>query len=222
MSDEAPATGTPAVPPATPPPYAVFPDAESFQKRVEREARKALKELGVEDPAAIKSALQEYETLKAAAEESRRAQMSEVERLRADLAAREAQAQEAMSVAEEAKLRAHLYQVFSKKGITNHDYGFWLITNKLASLPDDAEPLDEEVFLEEYAKDPAMRAALGMATPVQEAPAPQMGVRPATTSPVTSPAPQPPGANPAIPAKSAMDMTGAEWVQYKQRMGLNT
>lgn len=235
-SEEKPVTGsvsaaptsapaTPAAPAApAPEPYAVFPDAESFQKRVEREARKALRELGVDDPAAIKSMLAEYGTLKNAAEEARRAQMTEVERLKTDLAAKEAQAAEAMSTAEEAKLRAHLYQVFARRGIRNFDYGFWLITSKLAGMPDDAEPLDEEAFLEASAADPATRAALGIASAEVAAPpaAPPAypGVRPATTSPATA-APQPPAPNPAIPTKTAMDMTPAEWASFKQRLGLN-
>jgi len=221
-----PAPTTPAAAPAAPEPYASFPDAESFQKRVDREARKHLKELGVEDPSTLKATLAEYETFKKQAEEAKRAQMSEVERLRADLAAKDAAAAEAMSAAEEAQLRAHLYQVFARHGVKNFDYGFWLITNKLAGLPDDAEALDEEAFLASAAQDPSMRAALGMEAPAPAAapvgaPPGVAGLRPATTTPATSPAPTPPPVNPAIPVKTAMDMTPGEWAAYKQRMGIN-
>ena len=216
-----PANATPdAPPPAAPQPYAVFPDAESFQKRVERESRKALKDLGVDDPAAIKTMLAEYGKMQAAAEEAKRQQMTEVDRLRADLATHQAKALEASSAAEEAKLRAHLYQVFSRKGVQNFDYGFWLVTNKLAGLADDAEPLDEEAFLDTMASDPATRAALGIApAPAAEPPA---VFRPANTSPVQGRAPQAPPPNPAIPNKTAMDMSPAEWVAYKQQIGIAT
>lgn len=225
MSDQqqgAPAPGAPAPAPPTPPtpgePFAVFPDAESFQKRIEREARKRLKDLGIDDPEQAKVRLDAAAALEKQAEEAKRAQMSEVERLRGDLAEKERAASGAMSRAEEAEMRAHLYRVFAEKGVRNFDYGYFAIERKLASMPDD-ETLDERAFLDELAKDPSQAVALGIAAP-PAAPAPAR-LAPVTSTPSsggfppTAPQPGAPG-----PTKTAFDMTPAEWSQYKARNGI--
>lgn len=226
MSDEkASAGGTPVVPPATAAttpapaaePFAVFPDAESFQKRVERETKKRLKDLGIDDVEQAKARLDAAAAAEKAAEEAKRAQMTEIERLRADQAKAQADAKEAMTRAEEAEMRAHLHRVFAEEGIRNFDYGFFAVTRKLATIPED-ETLDERAYLRELAKDPTQAAALGIAPPpAQAAPSAQ---RPATSTPVAGSAPLPPGAGAPAPAKTAFDMSPAEWAAYKARNGI--
>ena len=209
---EAPAPAEPSQP------YATFPDAESFQKRVEREARKHLKEIGITDPAEVKSILEEHAKLKEAAEEQKRAQMSELERMQADLqAAKEAREQAELQY-EDMRVRNHLASVFAKKGVRNFDYGFFLINKKLEGMGDE-DVLDEEEFIDELAQDPSTRAALGIAAPDDATPAP-VAKQPATTTPQV-PRPPAPGANGSA-AKSAMDMSPEEWTAYKQRIGLST
>jgi len=223
MSDEkASAGGTPVVPPATPPappaePFAVFPDADSFNKRLERETRKRLKDLGIDDPDAAKTRLDQLAAMEKANEDAKRAQMSEIERLRADQAKANADAKAAMSRAEEAELRAHLHRVFAEEGVKNFDYGFFAVTRKLESIPED-ETLDERAFLRDLAKDPTQAAALGIAAP--PAPPAPPGQRPATSTPAAGTPPLPPGAGAPAPAKTAFDMSPAEWAAYKARNGI--
>jgi hypothetical protein len=155
----------PPQPPQQPPapaPFAVFPDADTFTKRMEREAKRILKEQGIEDPAAVKAQLDEYTKLKAAQEEQRKQQLSEVERMREERNAFEAAQAKAMGRAEEAELRAHLYKVFAETGIRNFEYAFWAVTNKLGSLGE-TEELDERAWLAEQLKDPTQAAAYGYA-----------------------------------------------------------
>lgn len=152
-------------PPTQPPPqpFAVFPDADTFTKRMEREAKRILKEQGIEDPVAVKAQLDEYAKLKAAQEEQRKQQMSEVERMREERDQAQAASRDAMSKAEENQLRAHLYKVFAETGIRNFDYAFWAVTNKLSSLGE-TEELDERAWLAEQLKDPTQAAAYGYAS----------------------------------------------------------
>lgn len=195
-------------------PFATFPDAESFQKRVDREAKKALRELGIEDPQALKSILAEHESFKKAAEEAKRAQMSEVERLKADLDAKERLAQEAMSAAEEARFDAHIYRMCVKKGIRNHEYAKWMIANELSRLPEDGQ-LDEEAYFETALSDATTRAALGVEPP--PAPAVPVAKPPLNTSPYQGAAPVPGG---VIPAKTVMDLSKDEWQNRKKALGV--
>lgn len=213
----APAPTAPAAPAAPSEPFAVFPDAESFQKRIEREARKRLKDLGIDDPEQAKVRLDAAAALEKQAEEARRAQMSEVERLRTDLAEKERAATGAMSRAEEAEMKAHLYRVFAEKGIRNFDYGFFAITNKLASMPDE-ETLDERAFLDELAKDPSQAVALGIAAPAPAAPPTRPA--PVTSTPSGGFPPTAPQPGAPAPAKTAFDMTPAEWTAFKSRNGI--
>lgn len=148
-------------------PFAVFPDAESFNKRVAQATRAALKEAGITetDPAKLKLIVDEHAKQAQTAAEAERARMSEVDRLKADNAKLEAEKAAAMSSAEEEKMRAHVLRVCAQKGITNPDYAFFAIASKLNGMKD-TEELDESVFLDELMKDDKHKAALGMAGPV--------------------------------------------------------
>lgn len=149
-------------------PFATFPDADSFNKRIEREARKILKDAGLSetDPVKLKAAMDELAKVQAAQAEAERAKMSEIDRLKADLAKSEAEKAQAMSAAEEARMRAHVLGVCATKGITNTDYAMWAIANKLGAMGENEE-LDENAFLDELMKDEKQKIALGFAAPAQ-------------------------------------------------------
>lgn len=202
-------------PPGPAKPFATFEDAEAFNKRMAREAKKILKDAGVEDePAAVKAKLDRLATMEAAAAEAERAKLSEIER--AKLAETEAKAKEAVAMgqAEEARLDAHLYRVFAEERIGNFDYARFAVLQKLQALPE-GETLDERAFLAELAKDPAQRQALGMAPVVEPAP----GKPPPTTTPRLGapPAPPPPPGSPPTPPPDVMKMSAAEFADYKRR-----
>lgn len=209
----------PAPPPAQPAPFAVFPDAESFNKRVARETKKALAELGITDPDAVKGALEKAAALEKANEEAKRAQMSETERLRSEKAQADADRARAMSDAEEARMRASLFRKFAEKGVRNFDYGFFKVSSKLAEMGDDEE-LDVPAYLDELAKDPTQAAALGFV--VAAPPPPPAAPTPANTAPRPPGAPPPPAplANGAPGPKTAFEMNGDEWTRRKAQLGI--
>lgn len=215
-----PAPAPAPTPAPAPEPFAVFPTSEDFQKRVERETRKALKALGIDDPDQVRSVLEDAAKARQAAEDAKKAQMSEADRLRAEKAEAEAKASSAMSAAEEAKMRAHCYRIFAEKGVRNFEYAFFAVTSKLAAMGDDEE-LDVAAHLDGLAKDPTQAIALGIAAPAAPAPAPP--APPAQTTPRAPGAPPPPAPPPpGAPAqgKTAMDMTPEEWAQRKAGLGI--
>jgi len=149
-------------------PFATFPDAESFKKRVEREARALLKEAGLTetDPAKIKAIVDQHaQTLAAQAAEAE-AKKSEIQKAAEAAAAADLAKQQAMSAAEEAETKAHLYRTFAEQGVKNFDYAFFKVQSELAKLPDGQE-LDEVAFTKAMMADPTQAAALGVvAAPV--------------------------------------------------------
>lgn len=162
----APDPQPPAPPPADPPdpePFAVFKTSDDLNKRLAQAARSQLREMGFEDPNALKDIVAEHKKLQDEAEKQRQAQMSELEREREQRQALERQAEEAMSAAEAAELRAHLYSVFAEKGVRNFDYALWEVSSKLEGLGEDEE-LDERAYLDELLADPVKAAALGIAS----------------------------------------------------------
>ena len=184
--------------PPPPQPFAVFDSSDAFNKRMEREARRILKEQGIEDPAAVKQMLDDYAKIKAAQEEERKKQMTEVDRMREERNQFETSSKEAMSRAEEAELKAHLFQVFAEKGIRNFDYAFYKVSSKLAGLGE-TEELDERAYLDELLANETEKAALGLAAPAAPAqPVQRQGVT--TTDPAKGPTAPPAGGNPPPPA----------------------
>lgn len=219
-----PTTGPPAVAPAAPPPaepFAVFPDSEAFKKRIDRELRSALKDLGFADVEEAKRVREEHVAQGKAAEEAKRAQMTEIERLRADLGDRDRRLAEEMAAREQAQMNAHLNEVFAEKGIKNRDYARFQIVNKLASMNDD-EVLDERAFLDALATDPQQAVALGLAAP----PSTEQPRVPRLVGPTTSPGvhpgvpPAPPagGGGPKVP--TAFDKSPEEFRREMQRRGV--
>lgn len=218
----------PAVPPVAPPvtkePYAVFETEASMMERVGRLTKKQLKELGFTDEEHAKKVLEEHGKQVTAAAEAERAKMTEIERLRADIASRDkviserdATIVEVMGAREQAELRAHLNEVFVEKSIRNAAYAFHLVTTKLASLKDD-ESLDERAFLDEMAKDPAQAAALGIAAPIP----PEAKPGGVTTSPRPpgAPPPPPPAVNPGQKPFDFRTASPTEMAAYKRQHGI--
>lgn len=151
-------------------PFASFPDAESFKKRVEREARSLLKEAGLTetDPVKLKAIVDAHAKAQADAAAAEEAKKSEIQRAAEAKAKAEADAQAAMSAKEEAEMKAHLYRVCAEQGVKNLDYAFFAVSAKLNTLKDNEE-LDEVAFIQGLMKDPTQAAALGTAAPVQVA-----------------------------------------------------
>lgn len=194
--------------PAPAAPFAVFPDADSFNSRVSRETRKQLRELGIESPDELKKLREEHQRLQEEAEKQRQAQMSEIEREREARQKFEREAADAMSSAEQAELKAHLYEVFAEKGIRNFDYALWEVTHKLAELEDD-EQLDEYAFLDEIMEDPSKRVALGLEVA-------NKAVGAHTTDDSKGPQPRPPGGG-TEPPKDAFAKDSQEFKEELQR-----
>ena len=172
--------------------------------------------MGIDDPAEVKKILD-------ARKEQERAQLTENERLKADLVTANAKTVAAETEAGKMRTRTHLAGVFAQKGVKNFDYGYFLISQKRESLAE-GEEFDENSFLDELAKDPASVAALGMAAIAAAPAAPGAApAAPANTSPTAPGAtPTPAAANPAVPVKTVMDLTPDEWAAKKQEMGLAT
>jgi len=167
--------------------------------------------MGIDDPAEAKKLLD-------ASKEAARAQLTENERLKADLATANAAKDAAEGAATAMRERTRLAGVFAQKGVKNFDYGYFLVSQKQASLAE-GESLDAGEYLDTLAEDPASVAALGMAA----APGAPAAVPPANTSPTAPGAtPTPPGANPPVPAKTSMDLSSEEWAAKKQELGLPT
>lgn len=144
-------------------PYATFPDADSFKKRVEREARSLLKDAGltVTDPAELKEIVDAHAKAEAERAAAAEAQKSEIQKAAEAAAAAKAAAEAAMSAKEEADMRAHLYRVFAEQGVKNFDYAFYKTQDALAKLKD-GEELDEVAFVKTMMADKSQAAALGI------------------------------------------------------------
>jgi len=144
-------------------PFASFPDADSFKKRVEREARSLLKEAGLTetDPAKLKLIVDQHAKVladQAAAEEAKK---SEIQRASEAKIKAELEAAAAMSAKEQSDMRAHLFQVFAREGVKNFDYALYAVQTKLAELKDGQE-LDEVAFVKGLMADKSQAAALGL------------------------------------------------------------
>lgn len=198
-------------------PFAVFPDSQSFQSRLDREVRKTIKELGVENVDALKSKLAQAEELQKKQAEAERASMSEQERLRADLAARDAAIAAAKAEADllreqnaRIQFEAQASSAFAQRGIKNTEFAMFKIEKARATA---GGSFDLAAEVEKLAADEAHRAALGIAAPPKET---TNGV---STTPDNS-APPKPSSTQAPGGKNAKDMTADEWAAHKRSLGL--
>lgn len=211
----APAAPAPAAPPvapapaAAPPaapaqPFAVFPDAASFNERLDREARKRLKELGVEDPDAVKTVMAEHAALKAESEKRRLESLSELEREREARTKAETELANVRTQAETAALQMQMLRLFAEHGVKNTDFAMFAVTKARAASEDPAK-FDAAAFLTAFKADAANAAALGLAT---------------TTSGATTTNPEretPPKGAPPPTTKATKDMTPAEFRAHVER-----
>lgn len=215
-------TPAPAAPPATPPaapaaPFATFPDSASFDARVDREARKRMKErFGMTDEE-LEKKLAIAAKLEKEAEERRQAELTEQQRLQEEAAAAKAAQEAAIDAKEEAELKAHLFETFAKKRIANFDYAMFKVTSKLATL-EEGEELDEDAYLAELLENPTERLAL-MGEP-SKAPAKKEGATTTGTDPKDDPPAPPPGGGPPT-KKSATDMTPDEFRKHLAGLGFH-
>ena len=194
-------------------PYAVFRTAEELNERLLRAAKSgAKKELGM-DLEEAKRVLAEAAEFRKQKEEADRQAMSETDRLRADAAAREAEAKDARRLADDAVYQAKIYRICAEKGVKNHDYAaFRLSSHRSDPAFDMASYLDQLI-----AASPSEKVALGMDSPPPQEP--RVETRPGNSQ-VPGHAPPPPGPNGGgKPASDAFSMTAAEWAQKKAALG---
>jgi hypothetical protein len=217
----APPGAPPAPPPAEPAPI-TFADSKALDARLDRARNNArsklLKDAGFESEEQFAAFKQAADEQAKAAEEAKRAEMSEIERYKNDLEAanqataeEKAKAEAATREAEDMRLELHLRQECAKRGIANTDYAIFLIDQKLGELGDD-EDLDEGKFLDDLVADETQKGALGFS-----APPPQEGVA-TTVAPQDGPPPPPDGPE---GEKSALDMTPDELRAEASKHGFN-
>lgn len=214
----APAPGAPPKEPEKPAePFAVFPTADLFNKRIGQEARKLFKEIGFESEEHAKQVLTERQEAEKKAKEQKRAEMTELERVRGDLTTSQQDLKTLREENEQLKLDIHLGRLFSEKGIKNSDYARFKIAQKLEELPENEE-LDEAAFLDDLAKDPAQAAALGVSTTPPTPPG--NATKPPTTRPNVGAPPPPPAGGPGQPPIDYAKMSQAEFAAFRASRGL--
>lgn len=203
-------------PPEPGKPYAAFPTKEALEARLDRASRAELKRLfGTDNTDTILARWAKIDEMERAEEERKRAEMSEIDRLKLE---KQQEADRAKSLAdqlEQEKLERHIATQCAAKGIKATGYASYLILRASEALPD-GEQLDVGKFLDEQLKDGKTKAALDLQEPrTERVPAPvSTNVDPETPAPP----PPPPGHTP--PAKDAMDMTPEEFRKHKESLGL--
>lgn len=195
----------PAAPATTAAPFAVFPDSTSFNARVDREARVRLKELGIEDPDAVKTILAEHQALKAESEKRRQESLSELEREREARTKAETELAAERAKAENAQSQAQMFKLFAEHGVKNYDFAMFAIQRARATSADPAK-FDASAFLTAMKADPSNAAALGLVTVATT------GVTTTTEDKDTPPK----GAAPPT-TKSVKDMTPEEFRAHVER-----
>lgn len=181
----------------------------AFTDRVRREANAEIRrQYGVENVTEVKARLDRLKELEAKEEETRKATLTEQQRLQEELGKAQAATATAQAAAEQAALDAHINRLCTEKKIANVDYATFKIAQELEKLGEDGE-LDEVAFLDGLLKDPTHRAALGMAEP-------RKVEVPGDTTGGGSGAPKAPGAGNALPIKSVSDMSADEFRQHRQ------
>jgi hypothetical protein len=189
-------------------PFATFPDADSFNKRVEREARALLKAQGIDDPAQVKKMLEERaaaEAARVAAEEAAKGELQRAIEAKAlaesKLATREAEL-------EAARTQAHLTKVFVEAGVGNHDYAFFKVQQALDKLAD-GEQLDEVKLIADLKAIPTEAAALGIGAAAPVVPKVEGAT---TTAAGGTPDPKPKDAGGGAPeVKDAFAQSGSDF-----------
>lgn len=183
-------------------PFAVFPDSASFKERMDREANRRLKEMGIPDPEQAKSIIAEHQRLKAEMEAKRLEEMSELDREREARTKAEAELARIRTAHEQAQRESSLLRLFSEHGIKNHAFATFALDQARAKAPDPST-FDEAAFLAAMKADPANAAALGIAS---------VSTHPATTT--TAHRDTPPANGAPMSGKSPREMTADEFREF--------
>lgn len=205
--------------------YAVFPTKELFEERAARAARSMLKEqLGVADFAQVKQQMSDFAALKAQQEEEKLAAMSEMDRMRLERDEFSSKAAQMQEEVERAVFDSHITKLCAQRGIRDVDYAKYKVMHKYNNLPEDEE-IDEAAYIDGLLESKRERVALGVDSLDDIAaaqPAPKQHVRQAraTTTPVQNTRATPQADPSGQPAKTAFDMSDAEFRQRLASLGV--
>ena len=204
----APSPGAPAKP------FAVFHDAESFNERLNREARAQIKETYGMSEAELKKKLERAKELEAAEAERLKAQQTKEEQLESARQAEEAKRVKAETEAQEARREATVTRVCARLGIKNLDYAGFEAGKRPA-----ATEAELEAYFKEQLQDTTRKSAYGIeVAPPQEVPVP------GHTAPATPPngnpppPPAPPGSGGPPPVFDAMKASPQEFAAHLGRI----
>lgn len=201
-------------------PFAVFPTKDAFDERVKRAARSMIKsELGLEDVGQIKTLIAEREQLRKAEEERKAAEMTEVEKLKAENDKARARLTEIENEAKAARTDAEITRLCAERGIRDIEYAKFKLR---ASRAGDDKDLEDTAYLDKLLQLPKERIALGVDKVPADGEDQTVITRPAGTTPVSNPlaSPKPPPAGGGGQQKSAYDMKPDEWQQWRRANGL--
>jgi hypothetical protein len=191
---------------------------EQLGERLARANRSQLKKLfGTDDVEQITGRWKQLDELTKAEEERKRAQMTEIERYKADLGAKDSELANTRAELAEIKFTAHVTGICAQLGIKNLDYAKWLVSSVAERLPEGQE-LDASKFLEERLAESQYAAAFGVAgasvAPKGASSSPEPGVQP-------PPAPGVAGAK-SGGAKSVKDMSPGEFQAHLASLGVGS
>jgi hypothetical protein len=199
----------PAAAPAAGAPFAVFPDAESFNERMARHHKAELKKLGIEDPAALKTTLEEAKRVAAENEKKRQEEMSELEREKEARTKAESELVALRTAKEKSEREAAWLRVFSAEGVKNLDYANFAVEQAIRTAGEGVT-VDPAAVIRKLKETPAGMAALGLET----------AATPATTTSGGDGAnpPKPPGTADDPNAKKVSDMTPEQFRQHREKL----
>ena len=208
-----PVPPAPAAPPAPPaPPEAPAPitmTSEQLKERMDRGIAAHMKSLGI-DPDQAKKDRDELATMRAAEDERKKAQMSEIDRLKAEKAESDVKVAAAERAAAASADQAAITRLCAESGVRDVAYA----TYRLADVPEG----ERAEKLAGWLKDPTEKARFNVGAtaappkePAQTTTSTQDGGAP--TAPAAG---GPPAGAPGGPTKSVDDMTTEEYRVYKQ------
>lgn len=177
----------------------------AFEERLARAKRSQLRELGFSSPEELQGALEAAKQLQAEQEERRKAEMSELERLKEEAAQEVARRKALESQLAEERFNGQVAAACSKLGITNLDFASYQVS-RAASKLGAGEELSIESYLAEQRD--AQPAAFGIKV-AQSAPV----TTTATTEKPVSSTEQPQGKSPA-------EMSPEEFQRHLASLGL--
>jgi hypothetical protein len=205
----------PAPAPAPGQPFAVFHNQAEFDARIERAQRSALREqFGTESADEVKARLARLKELETAEEERKRAELTETQKLQADLAAERERVTRLERERAAAEWRVQVTSACVSTGIKNVKYALFEADEARSRVPA-GQAFDVEAHLKSLLEKPEMKGAFGVASePITTVPAP------VTTSPnPDGEPPPPPRGNPAPAGTDAMNMTREQFQAHLASLG---